>query len=206
MRFFILCVVTLALSWQATAQARFVNPSFEGDEPQDAVVPAGWFPVKEGTTPDILPGIWGVHTEPAEGETFVGLITRSDGSWESIGQRLSATLNPKECYKISLDLAHSKEYAGYNKPLKIRIWGSQTRNGKDQLLVESDFIDHADWETYTYQFFPKKQINYIILQAFYTEGSSFNYKGNILIDNLQEIKKCVRACNCETTDQPVTRS
>ena len=35
------------------------NASFE-DEPQDATMPQGWRGWKKGTTPDILPGSWGV--------------------------------------------------------------------------------------------------------------------------------------------------
>ncbi|MCB0682774.1 MAG: hypothetical protein KDC32_18010, partial [Saprospiraceae bacterium] len=63
----LLALALLLGSVSGIAQIPFQNPSFEGDEPQDATVPAGWFPCKEGTTPDILPGVWGVHTEPAEG-------------------------------------------------------------------------------------------------------------------------------------------
>ncbi|MCB9283956.1 MAG: hypothetical protein H6563_07785 [Lewinellaceae bacterium] len=174
-------------------QIYLINPSFEGDEPQDATVPAGWHACKMGTTPDILPGIWGVYTEPSEGETFVGLITRADGTWESIGQRLSAPVLPKDCYTITLDLAHSKTYAGYNNPIRLRIWGGVTKCNKDQLLAESKFIEHTDWETYSFQFVPKQPLNYIILEANYTDGSNFSYQGNILIDNVRPIKTCIRA-------------
>lgn len=189
----LLALALLLGSVSGIAQIPFQNPSFEGDEPQDATVPAGWFPCEEGTTPDILPGVWGVHTEPAEGETFVGLITRMDGTWESIGQRTGEPLLARECYLIELDLAHSNTYAGYNKPIKLRIWGGRQKCGKDQLLGETDFIRHTDWETYKFQFFPKTTINYIILEAFYTEGSNFSYKGNVLIDNVRAIKRCERA-------------
>ena len=179
--------------WLLSGQIYLINPSFEGDEPQDAIVPAGWHACKMGTTPDILPGVWGVYTEPSEGETFVGLITRADGTWESIGQRLSAPVVPKECYTITLDLAHSKTYAGYNNPIRLRIWGGATKCSKDQLLAESKFIEHSDWETYSFQFVPKEPLYYIILEANYTDGSNFSHQGNIMIDNVRPIKTCIRA-------------
>ena len=72
------------------------NASFEG-VPQDATTPSGWQECELGTTPDILPGFWNVYTEASDGETFIGLITRDDGSFESIGQRLSSPL--KEVFK-----------------------------------------------------------------------------------------------------------
>ena len=171
--------------------SNLTNASFEG-EPQDAIVPVGWFPCAPLTTPDILPGYWGVYTEASEGETFMGLITRNNGTWESIGQRLSLPLKTSECYAFSLDLAHSKTYAGYNKPIKLRIWGGRKQCGKDQILAETDLIDHSDWESYNFKFTPKRRINYIIIEAFYQDGF-FSREGNILIDNISTFKICPRA-------------
>ncbi|MEM1220354.1 MAG: hypothetical protein AAGH79_15640 [Bacteroidota bacterium] len=185
-------VVFLLCPFWLSAQIYLTNSSFEGDQPQDATIPAGWIPFKMGTTPDILPGFWGVHLEASEGETYVGLITRNDGSWESIGQRLSAPLKPNECYTVSMDLAYSKTYAGYGRPLRLRIWGGQTKGQREQLLVTSDLIDHADWESYRFKFVTESSLNYLIIEAFHQDGD-FSYQGNILIDNIQEIKKCIRA-------------
>jgi hypothetical protein len=175
------------------SQITLINPSFEGDKPQDACVPAGWQICKQGSTPDILPGVWGVFTEASDGDTFVGLITRADGTWESIGQRLSAPLAPNECYALTLDLAFSKAYAGYNKPVKLRVWGGKNKCGRDQIIAQSGFIDHADWETYTFQFVPKETINYVIIEAHYTDEPGFSHQGNILIDHIRPIRICIRA-------------
>lgn len=188
-------LITLLL-WMApllaAAQIRLVNGGFEGDEPQDATVPAGWHICTENSTPDILPGVWGVYTEPSEGETFVGMITRSDGTWESIGQRTPVALLARECYSITLDLAFSKTYAGYNNPIRVRIWGGATKCKRDQLLAESPLVDHTDWKTYSFSFVPKEEINYIFIEAFHLEGK-FSHKGNILIDHIRPIKQCIRA-------------
>jgi len=176
--------------WGMT-QIYLENASFEGD-PRDATVPVGWHPCEAGTTPDILPGPWSVYLEASEGETFVGIITREDGSWESIGQRISSPLRPRECYSFKMDLAHSKTYAGYDQPLRLRVWGGETKCRKDQLLLETKMINNTDWETYEVQFYAKKTLNYIVIEAFYKDGY-FSYKGNILIDNITPIKKCIRA-------------
>jgi len=173
------------------AQIHLTNASFEG-EPQDATVPIGWLPCEQGTTPDILPGPWGVYTEASDGETFMGLITREDGTWESICQRLSQSLITKECYTFTLDLAHSRTYAGYDGAVKLRIWGGLQKCGKNQLLLETDLIDHSEWETYEASFTAKLPINYLLIEAFYSEGS-FSHRGNVLVDNISPIKKCIRA-------------
>lgn len=187
-----LSLVFFIATGEMAGQMVFDNHSFEGD-PQDATVPAGWIPCKEGTTPDILPGPWGVYTEPSVGKTFVGLITREDGTWESIGQRTKQVLKVNECYGFSIDLAHSTTYAGYNLPIRLRIWGGYERCEKEQFLGETELINHAEWVTYSFQFYPKKEIRYIILEAHYAKGIAFPYKGNLLMDNLSVIKNCTRA-------------
>ena len=174
----------------ADAQSIFDNNSFEG-EPQDATVPHGWFPCEEGTTPDILPGPWGVYLEPYEGDTYVGLITRDNGTWESIGQRLKDKLEKDQCYKFSLSLAHSASYSGYNGVIKLRIWGGKDKCDKMQVIAESEFIDHLDWKKYHFQFKPEKPIQYIIVEAFYSE-KRFSFRGNILLDFITPIVFCNR--------------
>ncbi len=168
------------------------NASFE-DQPQDATVPTDWHPCNPGTTPDILPGFWGVDEEPSDGETYVGLITREDGSREAIGQRLSEPFKQNECYRLILDLAHSDTYAGYNRPIKLRVWGGESLCDKKVLLFETEFIENTDWETFQFSFFIKHAgINYLILEAFYREEHAAR-RGNILIDNIRPIKICPRA-------------
>jgi hypothetical protein len=140
MKRFLAFFISLGLSISSIdAQITLSNPSFEG-EPIDATVPKGWLPCKEGTTPDILPGFWGVYNEPADGRSYMGLITREDGTWESVGQKLEAPLEKGGCYTFTCELAHSNTYAGYNIPLKLRIWGSATPCGKQELLAETKTI------------------------------------------------------------------
>jgi hypothetical protein len=166
------------------------NASFEG-EPADATVPQGWMPCKEGTTPDILPGYWGVYTEPSDGDTYMGLITRQNNTWESIGQRLPANLVKGACYAWALDLARADTYSGYNSPLKLRVWISKVKCQKDQLIFESPLIEHTDWKTYKIKFTPDDDYRYILLEAFHKE-EEFSYQGNVLIDRLRAIQGCDR--------------
>jgi len=186
--FFFSVVASFGLSGQITLS----NSSFEGN-PNDASMPTGWHHCKNGTTPDILPGPWGVVKEAFEGETFLGLITREDGTWESIEQRLSEPMKGGYCYNFNMMLSYSKRYAGYNLPLKLRIWGSSDKCGREQLLAQTKFVRHTHWQKYNFEFFPKKDINYIIIEAHFADGVFVTYKGNILIDDLSEIRQCDRA-------------
>lgn len=166
------------------------NGSFEG-EPQDATVPQGWMACKEGTTPDILPGYWGVYAEPSDGDTYVGLITRQNNTWESIGQRLSAPLKKNACYSFYIDLAHSETYSGYNGPIKLRIWAASLKCQKEQLIFESPLIDHTEWETYEVRFKANNTYRYLMFEAFHSE-EPFQYKGNILLDRIRPVSPCDR--------------
>ena len=188
----LLAAVWCALSTALYAQISLKNASFEG-EPQDATTPVSWHPCAPDSTPDILPGVWGVHNEPSEGDTYVGLITRRNGTFESIGQRVSQPLRKGNCYTFTIDLAHSRTYAGYNQPLKLRVYAGSRKCRKTQLIGETDFVKDEDFTTYTFEIVPEETLFYLILEAHYTEGSDFSYQGNILLDNISAIKPCVRA-------------
>jgi len=193
-RLAVLLVTALWMWIPLHGQVTLRNASFEG-ESRDATVPVGWFPCEAGTTPDIMSGngkVWSVRVEPAEGDTYVGLITREDGTFESIGQRLSGPLQPRECYQFTLQLAHSPTYATFNGPLKLRIWGGSSKCARDQLLLETPFISEAEWQTFEIDVVPKQALHYMLLEAHYREGK-FSYRGNILIDAFSPIVKCSRA-------------
>lgn len=172
----------------SSAQIAFNNPSFE-DEPADATVPMGWFACERGTTPDILPGPWGVEMDSEEGETFVGLITRSDGSYESIGQRLSVVLQKNNCYEFTLSLASCETYSGFNSRVRLRVWAGTKKCKKTQLLYESSIVDQTEWEEHKVSFTAKKNLKYIIFEAYHPEDLA-PAKGHILIDNISNILIC----------------
>ena len=175
-----------------TPTIRLDNPSFEGT-PQDGTTPAGWLSCGENSTPDILPGFWGVYTAASDGNTYVGLTAREDGTWEAMAQKLRKPMQANECYSFSMDLARSSQYVGFNIPIKLRIWGGTDLCQKQQLLAESPLIKHTKWNTYNFELSPKVNYNYIIFEAQYASGIYFTYKGNILLDNCSVLKRCPRA-------------
>ncbi len=172
--------------------AHLFNGSFEG-ESKDAIMPIGWISCEDGTTPDILPGPWGVYQPAAEGETYMGLIVRKNGTWECIGQRLAQPLDAGNCFYFKIMLAHSNTYNGYNKPAVVRIWGGNERCEKRQKLYESPPITHSNWKPYTIRFKPKHDIEFIIIEAYYNTKLTNTYNGNVLFDAISVIQTCDRA-------------
>ncbi|MEE9440133.1 MAG: hypothetical protein V3V14_14095 [Saprospiraceae bacterium] len=173
------------------SQVSLNNPSFE-DEPADATTPQGWFPCDNMTTPDIFPGFWGVYNEAADGETYVGIITRENSTFERFGQRLSMDLVKGQCYFTAIDLSYSKVYSGYNKPIQLKIVFSIDKCSNDEVVFLSPVIQHTDWKTYKVEFTPNANYRYIKLEAYYSD-EKFSHKGNILIDNIRPIRRCGNA-------------
>lgn len=170
---------------------------------QEAKTPDGWFNCGEYTTPDILPGPWDVMTRAKAGFTYLGLTTRSEGTWEMVGQDLGTPLKKNECYHFTVALARSSTYAGYNTAVRFRLWGGTSACNKKQLLVESQVIDHYDWKVYTFYFFPDEDYQYIVIEPFYKDGKNYPYSGNILIDAFSTFSPCIRASlECPESSSP----
>jgi len=186
----LLLASVLMVSNFAGSKIRLNNPSFE-DVPQDATPPRGWDACGKYSTPDILPGAWGVETKPAHGKSFVGLIVRNDNTWEYLGQTLDQPLRPKTCYQFSLSLAKAIGYSGHSLPVRVRIWGSDSKCGKNELLGVTTSINHTVWKKYDFVFSPKKTVKYISIEAHYVGKKP--YKGNVLIDNCSSFDICIRA-------------
>ena len=173
-------------------QISLSNPSFE-DKPKDATTPIGWNSCGSYSTPDILPGYWEVTHKPVNGKTFLGLITRGDGTNEWIGQKISETMEKNVCYSFTVSLARSSTYADYNGPVILKIWGGTELCEKAQLLAQTTAIEHVEWKEYEFIFLPKLDYNYLIIEAYFTKDNYFPYKGNLLIDHCSTIDKCDRA-------------
>lgn len=181
-----------SFSAQPSGKIFLRNPSFE-DAAGSGKCPKGWHFTYQGSTPDIIPGAWEIMFPAQEGKTCVGLITREDGTREDIAQALAEPLVGGKCYAFTLYLAHAPKYVGYNKPTRLRIWGSAGKGGASQLLASSPLIDHTDWRQYKFELSPSANVTQLVFEAYYAPGVVFKYKGNLLLDNCSPLEKCIRA-------------
>lgn len=194
------------------------NPSFEGYPGAGIEIP-GWYncgPTSE-TPPDLQPGFFGVATAPRHGNTYLGLVVRQTGTWESVGQRLSQPLEVNQCYEFSLDLRRDTSYVSalrnsatevkFTTPARIIIWGGNGYCHKGEVLYQTAVIIHPRWLTYNCRFNPKKSNwSHIIIEAYYGAQDPFNpsmpllSNGNVLVDNCSPIKQI--ACAPEKMPEP----
>jgi len=203
------------------------NASFEG-KAELAVVPKDWiyqgFPGE--TPPDLLPyrgnyayvtmsddgkptvhsTEWGfgVDLQPAHGDTFLGMVTRDNETWESLAQELSSPLTPDTCYQFRLQLASSADYhslsrsfetpQNYSYPTRLVIHSVDQRGDILELLGATPAVDHPVWRPYTLIFRPAGPVQTLKLSAWYATDSIT--AGNVLVDAIRPIAPC----SCSATD------
>jgi hypothetical protein len=172
-----------------------LNPSFE-DAPRRNSVPRGWFNcgAPNESPPDVLPdGIFQVSTKPYAGNTYLGMVTRDNNTWEAVGAELTASLDNEICYSFSIALCASDSYesvsrvtnleANFIAPTVLRIWGSDDSCSRSELLAQSPPINHSEWQLYTFILKPTKDhYNHIVLEAFYPDNVSRFTNGNLILD------------------------
>lgn len=183
---------------------RLVNPSLE-DTPRCCKPPYGWESLDfvGYTPPDVQPGGgFKVANIPADGRTYVSMVTRDDGTFETIYQKLSAPLLPNVCYKISVFLAKSLQYSSgikrapnsfidFLSPTIIQILGGNSPDDPElEVLNASTPVDHYEWMEYVFEFIPSEDFSYIFFSAYFPEGIEMATNGHILIDHFSDIVPC----------------
>jgi gliding motility-associated-like protein len=152
-----------------------------------SVTPPGWDRCNDGSTPDLQPNAWGVRLPPSEGETYLGIICRLNGTQEAVSQILTQPLQKDVFYCFSADLAFDDSAPHrVGKPVKLKVWGTAGGCENRELLWTSPLIDHTFWKKYEICFKPTKTLTTLILEA--TFPNQPNQYGYVLVDNLSAIE------------------
>jgi outer membrane protein OmpA-like peptidoglycan-associated protein len=185
------------------------NPSFE-DIPRagsnNQMIIKGWhdcglskFPGE--TPPDIHPvsiSAWDVSKPAYDGNTYLGMVTRANDSWESLSQALSVPIVGGTCYSFSAYISKSESYKSptyrsrdslenFTRPAVFMIWGGNFFCDKAELLGESPAINNPDWKLFKFTLKPKRTHRYITIEAFYKTPILEAYNGHILVDGMSDI-------------------
>jgi len=187
---------------------RFINPGFEGDPKlgcgRDFYL-KGWSDCSDyynlnESPPDIHPGeFWEVDKSPAEGKTYIGMVTRDNGTYEIISTKLKSKLLAGFEYEFSVHLTMSDRYisrtrmtnlkANYYNPVVLVVFGSSSKCKKGEYLFETEPIENKEWRKYFIRFKSKDDCKYLTFAAFYKKGTHMPYNGHLLIDGLSNIVK-----------------
>jgi len=200
----------LNVTWTEAQDIQLNNPSFEG-VPAASTIPEGWRDCgKPGETPpDTQPNkTFRVFKKAQKGNTYLGLVTRDTDTWEAVGQLLETPIAGGECYDFSIYLARSDSYLSrrktdtvqtqFTQPICFRIWGGNNYCDKREMLGETGAIDHTAWKKYDFKLKPRREYNFITLEAFYVTPTLMAYNGNLLLDHCSSIT--LASCN---DDEPI---
>jgi len=173
--FILLTIVTNSFAQEE--RISLTNPSFE-DPSRPGRPPTGWLdcgsPYESPT--DIQPGYFNVKKKAQNGNTYLGMVTRANETWEGISQRLSSPLVEGNCYQFRVYLSYTEDYysmtrAGtnefFNTPITLRIIAGKKYCDKKQVLAVSKPISNEEWKEYTFKFNLEGTYDYIYLEAFY---------------------------------------
>lgn len=197
---------TTVMSHAQLDTVSLTNPSFEdnpkrGGESLTGI--SGWFDCGKfdfplETPPDIHPNnFWENNLPASDSKTYLGMVVRDNGTYESVSQRLNSELLAGKCYKFTINLARAGRYisktrsdgkeANYNTPVVLRIYGGSGYCDDRELLGVSDPVSNDSWQINSFEFRPKSNIKSITFQAFYKTPMLIPYNGNILVDGGSEI-------------------
>jgi hypothetical protein len=198
--YFILFVLNTTVFAQKT-EILLANPSLEGDT-MKSQLPPKWNSCGALNTspPDTQPGSFGVTLLPKQGRSYLGMVVRDNGTYESIYQKLSKPLQKDSIYQLKVSLAHSEQYnsfssmnnvpANFNQPCILMIWAGSSPCDRAELLVKSEAVTNTDWKNFAFIFKPSKRRKYIIFDAFFAPDSQpLFYNGNLLIDAFSSIQQ-----------------
>lgn len=187
------------------------NPSFEDIPRQGGAgypVPiSGWSDINlftQQSPPDIHgmgTNYWKVTTAPYDGNTFLGLCIRPNGSHEGVYQNLTVPIEQGAAYKMTMFLCQDPGFASpigpsktrevelvkFNHPARVRIWGS-FEGEYGELLSESKPIDHSDWREYEFDLYPTQGYPSLILEVYFQNESLKSVAGHVLIDKVKLFK------------------
>lgn len=204
------------------------NPSFEG-RAAHSQVPEGWtyrgfpnesppdlLPYRASTyfpdytrngNPDMRSSAWGfgVSLSPVHGDTYLGMVTRDNRTFEALSQKLAQPLTAGRCYALTLYLASSPNYfsisrqtdapANYDWPVQLIIHSIEQTGDPRELLAQSPPVDHPQWLPYMLILRPQQTVEHLQITAWYPTDSTTN--GNILVDHLSPLSPCACAKKTE---------
>ena len=188
-RTYVLILISILFSHFSWADNFIQNGSFEGT-PGIENIPEHW---QAGcgsiNTPDTQPGWWNVELEPQNGDSYLDLLYKEDGTRESVYQELENPLPAGSCFLIEIHLAQACQdsisdlyHFDLNNPGDLIIRGSTEYSCVDgQILGTFKEVSNCRWKKYYAVFQAYEEINFIYLE--FSKGDQITENGSVLIDN-----------------------
>ena len=140
---------------------------------------------------------WNNTIDPIEGNSYVSMVIRDDGTYEGIYQNLVTPLKKGETYKFSIMLCTSPLYESpinsdirnvysFNGPIVLEVFGQDEKTEEYIFLDTTGEIKNHIWKEYTLSFKPNQDYDILLLRAYYTD-ESHPVNCNLLMDDMSDI-------------------
>jgi hypothetical protein len=185
---------------------------------KEAVVPQ-WAScdIASNTPFDVQPGRFNCTTPPFDGFNYIGMVTRTDKTFEWASQKLATPLLAGQTYMLTLYAARSDNYwsvvmedllnhqpntgmpkeHNFNTPSRLALAASNDACEQSIYIADPVLVVDTNWQKITFRFTPTKSYTHLHLCATYHFKNATI--GNILIDNISDILPIDN-----TTGQPTT--
>lgn len=204
MKYLLILILVLFFGKNTFAQdtISLKNASFEWSSAVANSIPAGWEICSRPneTPPDVHSKDtrhYQVNHAPKVGKNYIGLVVRSNFTYESIHQKLKKKLLKGKTYKMQMYAARSDTFeshdaktsktASFTTPAIVRVWGVKNKCETLELLYESQPINQVEWKKLDIELTPKMDHDRILIEAFYDKMITDPYNGNVLLDGLSKI-------------------
>ena len=196
----------LLLTINVSGQNLLRNPSFEAGEPSPSKTPHPWInPENSFRTPPDIHGSdtdwFGVQLQAADGDQFLGLAVRGDGTKESVSQRITRRVEVGTTYRLSLYATQSPVFEGgiryieddtlrsntadFINPTVLEIWvGMDSYCMTGKRLYRSLPIVPGEWTLHEVTFTLDAPYRFLLIGADFPFPDDPEY-GHVLIDDVR---------------------
>ncbi len=196
----ILMLILFSININAQAEIiYFENPSYE-DVPRTSTIAKDWHACNfvGQSPPDIQPGHFNVYKKAYDGNTYAGLVSRENGTFEVLMTELKSEMIKGQCYEWVIYLAQSNNYLSlskvskveenFNHPVDITINGAMEYDciNMHPLATIKGIKQQNDWTKYRFKFVAKEAYKYLIITVSPSDLTNPT-NGHILLDHFHPI-------------------
>ena len=131
-----------------------------------------------------------VTAKSFEGDYFIGLVVRENGTTEGLSQYLHEPLLAGKIYHFSVLLQapevftyHTTDFA---HPIVFEVYGSSDACSLDELLAFTEPVTKQEWMQFDFTLEPTEDFNWLTLRVGFMDNQE-PYNGSVLMDYVSDI-------------------
>ena len=133
---------------------------------------------------------FGVTAKAFEGDYFVGLVVRKNGTTEGMSQYLDKQLLAGKIYQFSVLLRAPKVFTNqgidFAHPVIFEVYGGSDACTTDELLAFTEAVTEKEWMQFDFVLEPTDDFDWLSLRVGFLDNRA-PYNGSVLLDYVSDI-------------------